>query len=61
MNKITKEAISEAKRFIRAAEKCNNIDSWSSTQRAAAKRASMDLSRILAQFRKTQACEWDRK
>lgn len=61
MNKITKEAILEAKRFIRAAEKCKSLSFYQSQERAAAKRASMDLTRILAEFRKTQACEWDRK
>jgi len=48
------KAISEAKRFIKAAERVE-FDRWgfgNCKETAAAKRASMDLTRALAELRK---------
>jgi len=62
MNLITKRAVLEAKRFITAAESIpHDACFYSCMERASAKRASMDLTRVLAEFRLTQANDWERK
>ncbi len=51
----TKKAISEAKRFIAAAQEAiaaNNGTMYTSKENGAAKRASMDLTRALAAMRR---------
>lgn len=53
----TKIAIQEAERFIRLAKKALEISldrEWRSKENAATKRASMDLTRALAEMRKPQ-------
>ena len=47
-------AISEAKRFIQKAEKAITADSYDVKANAAAKRASMDLTRALADLRRRE-------
>lgn len=56
-----KAAISEAKRFISAAQSALNLadktagDSmWQCKENASAKRASLDLTRVLADMRRSQ-------
>jgi hypothetical protein len=47
------EIIAEAKRFIKKCEEAEKNRRWHSKEGAAAKRASMDLTRALAEFRRS--------
>jgi hypothetical protein len=59
LNRITQEAIAEAERFMAAAKKIPpGTNCGPCRYRAQAKRASLDLTRKLAEFR-TRACETD--
>lgn len=57
---ILQEAIQEAERFLRAAKaaKAGEYSFGSNPSRAAAKRASLDLTRKLAELRRAPADAW---